>query len=155
MTACGSSPYFFQYLHVTCREGPPEHYVCCVCLVAQSCLTLCDPIDCSQVPLSMGILQARILQWVACLPPGEISNSGIESRSPALQVDSLPSKLPGKPKITEVGSLSLLQGDFPTQESNWGLLHCQQILYQLSYPGSLCTKDCTHPLIAFFFLFFL
>ena len=38
----------------------------CVCLVAQLCLTLGDPMDCSpQVPLSMGILQARIWDWVA------------------------------------------------------------------------------------------
>ena len=37
---------------------------------------------------------------------------------------------------TGAGSLSLLQGIFPTQESNWGLLHCRRILYQLSYPGS-------------------
>ena len=36
---------------------------------------------------------------------------------------------------TGVGSLSLLQGIFPTQELNWGLLHCRQILYQLSYQG--------------------
>ena len=35
-----------------------------------------------------------------------------------------------------MGSHSLLQGIFPTQESNWGLLHCRQILYQLSYQGS-------------------
>ena len=34
---------------------------------------------------------------------------------------------------TGVGSLSFLQGIFPTQESNWGLLHCRWILYQLSY----------------------
>ena len=34
---------------------------------------------------------------------------------------------------TGVGSLSLLQGIFPTQKSNWGLLHCRGILYQLSY----------------------
>ena len=39
----------------------------------------------------------------------------------------------GKPKNTGVGSLSLLQGNFPTQESNWGLLHCRWILYQLSH----------------------
>ena len=38
-------------------------------------------------------------------------------------------------KNTGVDSLSLLQGIFPTQESNWGLLHCRQILYQLSYQG--------------------
>ena len=36
---------------------------------------------------------------------------------------------------TRVGSLSLLQGIFPSQESNWGLLHCRWILYQLSYQG--------------------
>ena len=37
---------------------------------------------------------------------------------------------------TEVGSLSLLQGIFPTQGSNPGLLHCRWILYQLSHKGS-------------------
>ena len=37
---------------------------------------------------------------------------------------------------TGVGSLSLLQGIFPTQESNQGLLHCRWMLYQLSYQGS-------------------
>ena len=43
---------------------------------------------------------------------------------------------PGKPKHTGVGSLSLLQQTFLTQELNQGLLHCRQILYQLSYQGS-------------------
>ena len=38
---------------------------------------------------------------------------------------------------TGVGSLSLLQGIFPTQGWNPGLLHCRQILYQLSHQGSL------------------
>ena len=37
---------------------------------------------------------------------------------------------------TGVGSLSLLQGIFLTQESNWGILPCRKILYQLSYQGS-------------------
>ena len=37
---------------------------------------------------------------------------------------------------TGVGSLSLLQRIFPNQELNWGLLHCSQILYQLSYQGT-------------------
>ena len=40
-----------------------------------------------------------------------------------------------------VGSLSLLQGVFPTQESNPGLPHCRQILYQLSYQGSPRTLE--------------
>ena len=37
---------------------------------------------------------------------------------------------------TGVGNLSLLQRIFPTQGSNPGLLHCRQILYQLSHTGS-------------------
>ena len=39
-------------------------------------------------------------------------------------------------KSTGVGWHFLLQGIFPTQESNQGLLHCRWILYQLSYQGS-------------------
>ena len=54
--------------------------------------------ECSPLGSSVhGILQARILEWVA---------------------------------------ISLLQGIFPTQESNPGLLHCRQILYHLSYNES-------------------
>ena len=66
----------------------------CLCLVAQLCSTLGDPMDCS--------------------PPG----SSVHGDSPG--------------KNTGVGSLSLLQGIFQTQELNWGLLHGRQILYQLS-----------------------
>ena len=80
-----------------------------------------------------GILQAKILEWVAIPSPGDLPNPGIERRSPTLQVDSLPSEPPGKPKNTEVGNLSLLQRIFPTQELNQSLLLCRQILYQLSY----------------------
>ena len=69
-------------------------------------------------------------------PPGDLPNPGIEPRSPTLQADSLPAEPLGKPKNTVVGSLSLLQAIFPTQESTWGLLHCRQILNQLSYLGS-------------------
>ena len=60
----------------------------------------------------------------------------MEPRSPTLQVDSLPAEPPGKPKNPGVGSLSLLQRIFLTQESNQDLLHCRRILYQLSYEGS-------------------
>ena len=81
-----------------------------------------------QALLSMGILQARLLEWVAM----ESSQPRNQTRSPTLQVDLLPSEPPGKPKNTGVGILSLLQGIFSTQESNQGLLHCRWILYQLS-----------------------
>jgi len=40
-----------------------------------------------------GILQARILEWVAFLSPEDLPNPGIESRSPTLQEESLPAKL--------------------------------------------------------------
>ena len=97
----------------------------CVCLVAQTCLTLCDPWTVAhQAPLSMGLLHVRILSGLPCPRPGDLPNPGIESRSPVLQADSLPSDPPGKPKNTGVGSLSLLQGIFP-QESNQSLLHCR------------------------------
>ena len=77
--------------------------------VAQSCPTLCDPIDCTV----HGLLQARI-----------------------------PAEPEGKANYTEVGTLSLLQGIFPTQELNQGLPHGRQILYQLSHKGSPRILDC-------------
>ena len=40
----------------------------------------------------MGILQARILEWVAMPSSGDLPNPGIKPRSPALQADSSPSK---------------------------------------------------------------
>ena len=82
------------------------------------------------------ILQARILEWVTFPFSREDPNPGIEPRSPALRADSLLSEPPRKPKNIGVGSLSLLQGIFQTQELNWGLLHYRWILYQLSYQGS-------------------
>ena len=54
----------------------------------------------------------------------------------SLQVDSLLSKPPEKPKNIGVGSLSFVQVIFMTQELNRGLLHCRWIFYQLSYQGS-------------------
>ena len=58
-------------------------------LVAQSCLTLCDPMDCSLPGSSVhGILQARIMEWAAFPPPRDLPDSGIKPQSPALQGDS-------------------------------------------------------------------
>ena len=82
-----------------------------------------------------GTLQARTLEWVDVPSPGDLPNPGIKLRSPTLQVDSLLSDLPGKPKNTAVGSLTLLQQIFPNQESNQGLLHCGWILHPLSHQG--------------------
>ena len=68
--------------------------------VAQSCLTLCDPMDCS--------LTKFLCTWA----------------------------FPGK--NTGVGCHFLVQGTFPTQESNLSLLHCRQTLYLRSHQGSPC-----------------
>ena len=43
---------------------------------------------------------------------------------------------------TRVGSLSLLQGIFPTQGLNPGLPHCRQVLHQLSHKGSPRIMEC-------------
>ena len=76
-------------------------------LVTQSCPTLCDLMDCSPPGTSAhGILQARILEWVAMPSSRGFSQPGIEPKSLALWEDSLPSEPPRKPKNTGVGSLS-------------------------------------------------
>ena len=50
-----------------------------------------------KAPLSMGILQARIVEWVPFLSPGSLPEPGIEPRFPTLWADSLQSEPPGKP----------------------------------------------------------
>ena len=66
--------------------------------VAQSCLTLCDPVDCSLPGSSVhGILQARVLEWVAISFSSDLSDPGIKPRSSTLQADAFVSELLGKP----------------------------------------------------------
>ena len=66
-------------------------------LVAQSCPTLCNAMDCSPPGSSdRGILQATILEWVVSPPSGDIPDTGIKPRSLTLQADCLPSEPPGK-----------------------------------------------------------
>ena len=83
-----------------------------------------------------GILQTRILEWVAV--PFSRGSSRPRDRTQVSWITGgfFTSWATGKPKNTGVGSLSLLQGVFSTQELNRGLLHCRQILYQLSYQGN-------------------
>ena len=95
------------------------------------------PGDCSLPNSSAhGILQGRILEWVA-IP---FSRGSFQPRDQTQGLpycrEPLPAEPPGKPKNTGVGSLCLLQGIFPTQELNQGLLQWKWILYQLSYQGS-------------------
>ena len=102
--------------------------------VAQSCLTLCNHVDYTVPGISPG--QNTGVGSLSLLQGTFPTNPGIKLGCPALQVDSLPAEPQGKLKNTGVDSLSLLQQIFPTQELNQGLMHCRQILYQLSYQGS-------------------
>ena len=92
--------------------------------------------------------------------PGDLPDPGIEPGSPVVHADSLLSQPSGNQseswsvmsdslpphglyspwdspgQTTGVGGLSLLQGIFPTQGSNPGLLHCRWFLYQMSHQGS-------------------
>ena len=67
-----------------------------VCVMSlPSCLTLCDPMEHSPPDSSVhGILQTRIVEWVAIPSPGDLPDPGIELRSPALQADCLPLESP-------------------------------------------------------------
>ena len=122
---------------------------------AQLCPTLCNPMNYTV----HGILQARILESVAIPVPRRsfqprdqtqvsriaggffTTSTTWESESRSVVSNSLrpyglysPRNSPGQ--NTGVGSLSLLQGIFPTQGSNPGFQHCKQIFYQLSHQGS-------------------
>ena len=71
-----------------------------------------------QVPLSMEFSR-----------PGDLPDPGIKPRSPILQAHSLPAEPQGKPKNAVVGSLSLLQGIYPTQDSKGVSYISRQIFF--------------------------
>ena len=79
-------------------------------LGAQSYLTLGNPMDCSPSGSSIhGVLQARILEWVAIPFSRDLPDPGIELRSPVLQADSLVSEPPGKSSVIMWPSNSTLR----------------------------------------------
>ena len=141
----------------------------CVCVHVHTHIShsvLWDTMDCSLQGFSVhgNFLGAGSLS----LLQGELPDPGIEPESPALQADSLPSEPPGKWKWKSlscvwlfashrlyslwnspgspgqnigVGSLSILQGIFPTQGSNPVLPSCRWILYQLNHKDALCNAN--------------
>ena len=86
------------------------------------CLTLCDP---------LGVLQARTLEWVVVPFSGESSQPRDWTQVSHIAGGFFTVWAAREPKNTWVGSLSLLQGIFLTQELNWGLLHWKRILYRV------------------------
>ena len=68
--------------------------------VAQSCLTLCDPTDCTDQALrSMGFSRQEHWTGLPCPSPEDLPDVEIEPRCPALQAASLPSELQGSPAL--------------------------------------------------------
>ena len=84
-----------------------------VCLVTQLCLTLCNPMDYglpgSSVHGDSPGKNTRV-GW-PCPPPGDLPNSGIESGSPTLQADSLPSEPPGEPPLMRLLGEKMKKGN--------------------------------------------
>ena len=76
---------FRESICVFYRDSGPLHMRKKESEVAQSCPTLCDPMDSSLPGSSVhGILQARILEWGAISSPGDLPDPGVEPGSPAL-----------------------------------------------------------------------
>ena len=109
-------------------------------LVDQLCLTLCDPMECScQVPLSMEFSRQEHWSGLPFPSPGDLPNPGMEPRSPALQVVSLPSEPPGKPccyMVTCKPFIAMLNigRHLPFREGeeawDWGGAHVSYTLFQ-------------------------
>ena len=94
------------HTHSTCQVVHLGEGACVHAKSPQSCPTLCHPMDCSPPGSCVhGILQARILEWLPCPPPGDFPNPEIEPASlmsPCMslmhwQVGFLPLAPPGKP----------------------------------------------------------
>ena len=114
-----------------------------VCLVAQLCLTLCDPMDCSPARLLCPWDSPGQKTGMGChsLLQGNLPNPGIKSSSPTLQADSLPSEPPGKlsPKqemqVQSLGQRSLGKKWQPTPDFLPGKSHGQSSLVGCSPQG--------------------
>ena len=82
-----------------------------LCLVAQSCPTLRDLMDC-QIPLSMGFPKQKYWSGLPFPPPGDLPNLEIEPRSPALQADSYCLSYQGSPYYMDPNQIKQLLKDF-------------------------------------------
>ena len=96
------------------QMGDAHSGACCVCVCVCAVLShiwlFATPWTVTlRLLCPWGFFRQEFWGGLPCPPPGDLPNPGIKLRSPALQVNSLTSEPPGKPKNTGVGKLSLLQ----------------------------------------------
>ena len=108
--APGPHPVFPRKAREKCWNGPscyiPQGGKGAVLWVAQSCMTLCNPVDCSPPGSPVhGDSPGRNTCGLPCPLPGDLPNPEIELRSPAWQADSLPSEPLGKPRWGGIDSV--------------------------------------------------
>ena len=95
--------------------------VCCCAVLSHSVVSSslwCYGLQPSRLLCLWRFSRQEYWSGLPCPPPGDLPKPGMEPRYLALQADSLRSEPPGKPENPGVGSLSLLQGNFPTQKLN-------------------------------------
>ena len=153
------------FIIVQHREYSHYFIIINIFVVSRSCLTLCDPIDCSPPGSSVhgdspgkntGVGCHALLQGIF---PTQGSNPGIEPRSPTLQADSLLSEPLGKPKNTGVGSPSypFSRGSFLPRNltvvsfsagERWSQAHLCPMMTSMCGPGqvSSCFLTCSPPI---------
>ena len=108
-----------------------------MCLISQSCLTLCSPTDCSSPGFSVHRDSPGKNTGVGChaLLQGIFPNQGSNPGHPHCRLDFLSSEPPGKPKNTGVGSLSLLQEELPDPGIEPGFPALQMSSLPAELPG--------------------
>ena len=84
----------------------------------------------------MGFSRQEYWSELLCPPLGDLPDPGIEPRSSALQVDSLPSEPPGKPMNITMCSLCILQGKLPDPGIEAGSLALQADSLPAELPGN-------------------
>ena len=121
-------------------------------LVTQSCLFLCDPTDCSWPGSSvLGILQARILEWISILFSRGSSRPRNRTRSPAWQADALPTEPPRTPSSESDGFYLLISPKF---ENFWHKCFTGFICFNICFTGRAVPFSILITVICIMSLFF-
>ena len=141
MCSAGHLTFLAPQIIMTTRRDTsiPKMLPCAVlCLVAQSCLTLCDPMDCSQPGSSAHGDSPGKNTGVGChaLLQGIFPTQGSNPCLLYCRWILYHLSHQGSPRILEWVAYPFSRGSSQPRKTNGGLPRCRRILYQLSYEGS-------------------